>query len=118
MKFFFTGRVNEVWMKDEVKALFKDMRFEYFYVVMLIKSTNYIFFFSNFCFYKFVLINYYCFREYYSNAPFSENTTVALSYGTIVVAWRRVDCSWHRARILDVSDVTGPARVYKQMSHY
>ncbi|XP_055932384.1 tudor domain-containing protein 6-like isoform X2 [Argiope bruennichi] len=70
------GRIKEVWMKDEIKALFKDM------------------------------------REYYSNAPFTENTTVALSFGTIVVAWRRVDCSWHRARVLDVSDVTGPARVF------
>lgn len=70
------GLSNEMWMKDEVKVLFENM------------------------------------RKYYSKTPFTENTTVAISYGSIVVAWRRVDCSWHRGRVLDVSDVTGPARIF------
>ncbi|GFW87193.1 uncharacterized protein TNCV_5125471 [Trichonephila clavipes] len=70
------GFAKEIWMKDEVKILFENM------------------------------------RKYYSNTPFTENTTVAVSYGSIVVAWRRVDCSWHRGRVLDISDVTGPARIF------
>lgn len=51
------------------------------------------------------------FSEYYSNLPFAENTTVALSFGTIVVAWRRVDSAYHRARIINISDIGGPAQV-------
>ncbi|GFU33063.1 uncharacterized protein NPIL_512161 [Nephila pilipes] len=70
------GLANQMWMKDEVKILFENM------------------------------------RKFYSSTPFTENTTVAVSYGSIVVAWRRVDCSWHRGRVLDVSDVTGPAKIF------
>lgn len=51
------------------------------------------------------------FSEHYSNAPFQENTSIALSCGAIVAAKRRYDEKWHRGRIVDVEDIHKPVKV-------
>ena len=51
------------------------------------------------------------FSKHYSNTHFQENTTVALSCGTIVAAKRKWDDKWHRGRVVDVVDINKPAKV-------
>ncbi|KFM62853.1 Tudor and KH domain-containing protein, partial [Stegodyphus mimosarum] len=50
--------------------------------------------------------------EHYSKAPFKENTKVALACGSIVVAKRHLDEKWHRGRVVDATDSTGPAKIF------
>lgn len=51
-------------------------------------------------------------NKHYSNSPFKENTTIALSCGSIVVAKRKWDGKWHRGRVIDVVGIDRPAKVF------
>lgn len=62
----------------------------------------------------YVLFTNYLFNDFskhYANTPFQENTTIALSIGTIVAAKRKWDEKWHRGRVVDVVDIDKPAKV-------